>query len=336
MLRPDEGGDGGAGGGAAAPTPSVTSTSVSTPSTPSTPSATPATVTTHSSTPSLRDSELPPTNLFEALGMMDDASPEPTPSPPSEPATPPQIDPPQEPKVPPQAQPAQPAAPPSAEPTQTQEPTAQPPAAAVAPQASVPYSRETIEQLELPENREALINGLFEQFDLTPEDLNGLATDAAPVLRRIAARVLYATTLHTLKTLREFSEQHLPSRFAEMQDASRRAETHLTRFQRMWPSLSDSKYGPAIDAAAAQVKKMPGITQEGLYRTVGRMVAAQFGLNVTPIDVQAAPNNSGNVTSVQRQAAPFAPAATGGGPSAPSSQPNGTSEPFAGLGMDFD
>ena len=326
LFAPDEGG-----GGAASSEPAASAGADAAAG--SVTSAPAASVTTTSATPSLRDSELPPTNIFEALGTLDDEGP-PEPPPSAEPASAQQ--PPQEPQAPPQAQPAQPAAPQKTEPTQTPQATDAARAAAAPPRVSEPFSSETIQQLEQPDNRDKLVNAMTEAFVLSPEDLNGLATDAAPVLRRIAARVMYATSLHTLKQLKDFSEKHLPQRFQQWQESTRKAEGHRDTFDRMWPALKDPRYSPAIEAAAMQVKKMPGMTQEGLYRTVGRMVAAQFNLSVNPIDIQVAPSGAAPLAAPMRQAAPFAPAATATSASAQSSQSNGTEHPFSGLGMDFD
>ena len=224
------------------------------------------------------------------------------------------------------------------QPSEVGQPQASTAESVASPLASAPFSPETIEALESPENRDALLGQMAEAFVMTEEDLNGLATDAAPVLQRIAARVMYATTLHTLKQIQDFSEKFLPARLDAILDGRSRAEGHLNKFHRMWPALADPRYAAAIDAAAAQAKRMPGITQDGVYRTVGRMVAAQFALTALPVDISVAASGSASGPSVvvSRQAAPFSPAATAGSASHPTSGSNGGENPFAGLGMDFD
>lgn len=248
----------------------------------------------------------------------------PAPEAPAAPVTPPAVAP-----APPPAVAAQPTPPPAPEPTPTPAPVAQP----SAPQDSSPFRPEVLDELRTPENRETLISSLAEQFTFTPEEINGLATDAAPVLQRMAARILYAASVYTLEQFQNYNRE-LPSRVSSHLSSEREYETHEQRFQAMWPMLKDPKYNADIAAVSARVKAQPGITQDGIYRTVGRTILAMYGIQGSPVEGATVSPTGAPVRTVA-QPIPFSPAATGGGP-VPSQSNGHAPGPWDGLGMDFD
>ncbi len=296
--------------------------------------AAPATVAT---TGGLTDGAVPSTSLFEALGgFADDGAPEllqPSPAPQAQQSQPSQQPPTAQPSAAPAAQQTQqPQAQDGTEPQPALEPPAPP---EPGPQVASPWSDETIGQLNDPNNRQQLIAQLAEQFSFSPEDITGLATDAAPVLQKFAARIVYDCGLHTLKMLQQF-RQSLPSEFAAYSSESEEYSSHEKSFFELWPHLKGGKYDEAIQQVSATVTKIPNITQDGVYQAVGRAVSAMFGLPTAPAG-QSAPAPSGQPQRSFSQPAPFTPAAPGARPPV-NSAPNGhdNSAPFLGLGLDFD
>jgi hypothetical protein len=290
------------------------------------------------STGGLADGALPATSLFEALGGMDDG---PLPG-----AT--QVDSvaPQDGSGAPSSQP--PPATPAADPGQaaaqeppkaageTETPHLEPgePSFDSGPQAALPWSNETIERLSDPQVQAQMLERMAENFVFSPEDINGLATDAAPVLQRFAARIAFDAGMHTLRMLQQFRES-LPDVIAEYTSASKEYESHEEAFFRMWPHLRGGKYNAVIAQVSETVKAIPNIKQEDVYLAVGRSVSAMFGLSTTPAGTaQAAPSGQPQRSFVQP--APFTPAAPGARPPV-NSAPNGhDNNPFLGLGLDLD
>lgn len=160
------------------------------------------------------------------------------------------------------------------------------------------------------------------QFNLTPEQITELETDAATALPKLLA----TTYIKSIKTAMSAMQQLVPqmiSRTIAQQEVGREMET---AFFKQWNQLDRTKHGNDIRMFAKTFSAAnPQMTRDELFSLVGAAVMAKHGIGIAP--PAAAPTAS-------TPAVAFTPAVA----SAPVThqQPVADSNPFAGMGRHFD
>lgn len=226
---------------------------------------------------------------------------------------------------PPTAQAAQPPATPPAATAAAPDAAAQVPAtaapeAAPATQTDVPPAE--IDQLltALDERAADVLQQVAPQFQLTPEQITELETDAAAAVPKLLAN----TYLKTIKTVMSMVKEVVPSAIQQTMARTEAAREMETAFFKQWNLLDRTKHGNDIRMFAQTFAAAnPRITQAELFSLVGAAVMAKHGLSANAAAAApASPSPS------------FTPAVA----SAPVThqKPVGESSPFAGMGFHFD
>lgn len=200
------------------------------------------------------------------------------------------------------------------------------------PQAEQPQAPETPEQLlaKLQENQATIVASLAEQhFQLTPEDVEELDTNAPGVVSRMAAKVYYQSVVNTITQLQTFAKA-IPAIIDAHRAATSVNEGARDRFYEQNPVLKDPKYAGAITEFATIFRQRnPRIEEKELFQRVSAAVHAQFGVAAAaaPAAVAGAPVARVVAQEVFRPAQSGAPVHI-----EPAAQP----APFFGLGESFD
>lgn len=233
------------------------------------------------------------------------------------PATaPPQVE------VPAAASVPQPPAVPSTAPDANAQPAAAS-AAPAAPEAPTDVPPAEIDQfLTLVNERAAEVTQqLVPQFQLTPEQITELETDAAAAVPKLLANTYLKAVTSTVAMMKSVVPQMIQQTVVQ-QEVARQMEAD---FFKQWNLLDRTKHGNDIRTFAQAISATnPRITQQELFSLVGAAVMAKHGLSAAP-------------ASVPQQRAPasgFTPAVA----SAPVThqKPIQDSNPFAGMGFSFD
>lgn len=216
---------------------------------------------------------------------------------------------------------------PPAVPTTASDASAQPAAAATATSAtdaSTDVPPAEIDQfLTLVNERAAEVTQqLVPQFQLTPEQITELETDAAAAVPKLLASTYLKAVSSTVAMMKSVVPQMIQQTVVQ-QEAARQMEAD---FFKQWNLLDRTKHGNDIRTFAQAISATnPRITQQELFSLVGAAVMAKHGLAAAPASVPQ-----------QRPAAPsgFTPAVA----SAPVThqKPIQDSNPFAGMGFSFD
>ena len=204
---------------------------------------------------------------------------------------------------------AAPAAP-AAEPAALEDPTDVPPADISTMLATLDEKAAEFAQSVMP------------QFQLTPEQITELETDAAAAMPKLLTNVYTKAVKSTLSLMQAVVPQMIQQTIAR--DAS--ARDMETQFFKQWGNLDAAKHGKDIRAFAQTfAKATPGIDRATLFSMVGAAVSAKHGL--------AAPAPSAAPAAPVAPAATFTPAVA----SAPVVHTQTVdASPFAGMGMNFD
>lgn len=214
--------------------------------------------------------------------------------------------------------------------------TPQPSQEAQRPQAAQSPVRPGTGQLleRLTQNREAILGELASSrfnIKLSDAETKALETDAVAalpqILSRVAANLYYEAALASLNQIHNLVP-HLTQSLMETNRAQISAES---AFYSRWPTLSqsDPAHLKAVQYFANTYRQMnPRATQQEAIEQVGKAASAFLGIQMPQRGAGASPS---------RQAAgrPFAPAQRGG--IAPGrGAANGATDPFLGMGMNFD
>lgn len=239
---------------------------------------------------------------------------------PGEPQRAPQQQPP-----PQQQQPQAPQAPQAPQPPQQQQPVQQQqPAPGVQDRPPLdPTNPAEVAQM-LIQNRDAAVQALAgDMYALTPEQVEGLDTNATAMVPELLAQVHVNSVTAALNRMAEMMpymmQRHMVAvnRNSENASAFYEANKHLDR------------NNPQIAQAVASMARVyraqnPQATKPDMIKAVGLLVSQQLGIAAQP-----------QAPVVQQQpVAGFVPAATGGGGGQPPPQP--APDPWAGMAGDYD
>jgi hypothetical protein len=232
-------------------------------------------------------------------------------------AQPPQV--PATPPVAPAAAAPQPPAAPAAPDAGTQ-PPAEAPAATATPTDVPPADVDSL-IAAFDSQAAEIFQQVAPQFNLTPEQITELETDAANALPKLLA----TTYMKSIKTAMTAMQQLVPQMIQKtiaQQEAGREMES---AFFKQWNQLDRSKHGNDIRMFAKTFSAAnPRMTQAELFSLVGAAVMAKNGLAMSPTAPAAA----------AQPAMGFTPAVA----SAPVThqKPVDDSNPFSGMGRHFD
>lgn len=243
------------------------------------------------------------------------------------------------PSAPGQPEPAQLPTPPVA--AQPQAPAETPPAAPAA--SSAPTAPGDLAR-SMIENREVLAQQLAQELyaNVVPkEDLAAAGFDetAAAVISRVAAQVHLNVSALLYQTLASQVPRMMEVGVPRILDNQRMRSDFFDKFDKMWPNVKRSD--PNVDKVMRRIVSQygpanPQVPVEQAVKEIGGLVSLALGLAVQP----AVPTPAAAAAPVHRPAAApgnvvgaFQPA-PGGVPSLP--QPPANSDPWAGLGGDFE
>lgn len=259
LFSPEDGGgtappSGNEGGATSSPSPSGGTES---------PSSTPP------STPSSEGAVAPSGEGFDFSSIFEGAPAElPTkdlvqPAPPVKPpATPPQPPPAAAATVPPVATPpAQPATPGTATPQPQAAPTEQP--------EFDRYDPGTLAR-HLASNQEQALNYVAENvFKLTPQEVEGLETNAADAIPKLLAKVFVKSQQNVLSQLASI----VPQMIQRQTVAIRRNDENAEKFYQRWPNIQKATHGDLVNKYGAVYRQMhPQATLEQMVEDLGPMV----------------------------------------------------------------
>lgn len=263
-------------------------------------------------------------------GLTDDVEPSSPAPPPSQPAAP-AVPAPQVARAPAAgAQPPAPAQQPQAVPPQAVQ-AAQP--APPAAQPSGPLSPQQIME-RLAQNREALLADLSAnrfRVQLTREETTALETDAIgaipQILSRLGAQLYYDMVTTSLSQIQNL----VPQMVENVVRANTQFATTEDKFFTSFPAIDrhNVEHSRVVNQFANFYRQSnPRATADEAIQATGRAVMAFLGLQAPPAGQRGAPARNG--------ARPFTPAAGGVRATVAPGGAQPDSNPFAGMGMDFD
>lgn len=166
-------------------------------------------------------------------------------------------------------------------------------------------------------------------FQLSPADIEGLETDVAGTISKVAARTFVRAQAAAINQMARI----VPAMVQKILETTKRNDERVGKFYERWPDLKRGQHHETVMRFAKTYRQMnPQSTFDQMTEDVGPMVMA--ALKIAPGQVQPQTNghqppNPMAPTGARRpQASPFVPAHGGGsgGPPQPAS-----ADPWAGL-----